>query len=113
MNGPAEEPICAAASSLNSIATASTGKVGPELSTMGALLAETKVILRGQALTPVQGVAEVRKRHLMGPTPEPIGDGNRQWRVFSAVRAIRQYSLWRESSTPMVFHDSEVLRLEL
>lgn len=92
MNDHADELIYAAASAMHSIAATLTGEAKLELSKLRKLLSETNALPRDQALLLAQGVAEVREHLALGPTPDPVGDGNRIWDVFSAAWAIRQES---------------------
>lgn len=93
----ADKLIYASASSMHSIAATLTGEAKQELSTLREFLEVTKALRQDKAMSLAAGVAEVRQHLVMGPTPDPIGDGNRLWDVFTAAWTARQQSIGQES----------------
>jgi len=77
--------IYATVSSLHSIASTLTGEAKGELSSLGNLLDNTSELSREHATALAAGVSRVRDHLLMGPTDDPIGDGNELWDVFLAA----------------------------
>lgn len=81
--------IYATVSSMHSIASTLTGEAKSELSTLHELLEHTDELPRDDAAALAEGVLQVRDHLTMGPTDDPVGDGNKLWDVFLAAWALR------------------------
>lgn len=85
-----DDLIYAAAAAMQSIAATLTVEARRELSKLKELLDRSTALPREQSASLAAGVEHVRDHLLIGPTPDPVGDGNRLWEVFSAAWQCRQ-----------------------
>lgn len=90
MRHEVDDLLYATVSAMHSIASTLTGEAKSELSRLRGLLDECSVLPRDVATALAKNVAVVREHLVLGPTPDPIGDGNSLWNVFMAAWETRQ-----------------------
>lgn len=111
MSREADNLIYASVSAMHAIAATLTGEAKQDLSALRNLLESTTALPRTKADELAMGVARVREHLVLGPTPDPVGDGNCLWDVFMAAWSLRQETIEPDDTLPLVL-DSLAYTLE-